>query len=312
MKKILVCGGSGFIGLNLVKFFSNKNYKVTATYKERKPKETYGASWVKADLTTLKDVKRVLKNHSIVIQCAAVTSGAKDIVSNPFLFIGDNVVMNSLLIKEAVLKKSKHFIFLSCSVMYHHSNKKLKETDYNPRKKLHKFYEGMALTKVYIENICRFYAERSKTKFSAIRHTNIYGPNDKFENVNSHFMSAAISKAKNSTKKLTVWGNGKEKRDFLYIEDFCTAIHKIIVKQKSAFELINVSYGKTFSVNDVVKKIKLIMKKSFKIFFDKRKPSIKINISVDNSKMKKMYGWKPENSINEGIKKTISWYRANY
>ena len=125
-------------------------------------------------------------------------------------------------------------------------------------------------------------------------------------------MSAAISKAKNSTKKLTVWGNGKEKRDFLYIEDFCTAIHKIIVKQKSAFELINVSYGKTFSVNDVVKKIKLIMKKSFKIFFDKRKPSIKINISVDNSKMKKMYGWKPENSINEGIKKTISWYRANY
>tara|TARA_B110000438_G_C15739248_1_gene617706 strand:- start:45 stop:983 length:939 start_codon:yes stop_codon:yes gene_type:complete len=312
MKKILVCGGSGFIGLNVVKYFTKQNYNVLATYNKNKPKKSYGAKWIKSDLTSLKQIKKVVKKTDIIIQCAAVTAGSKTMVSNPFLFISDNVIMNSLLIREAVQAKVSHFVFLSCTVMYHHSNKKLKETDYNPSRNLNKVYEGMALTKVYIENMCKFYAERSKTKFSALRHTNIYGPHDKFEKQNSHFMAAAISRSNHSSKKLVVWGEGNEKRDFLYIDDFCSAIKKIIDKQKVKFDLLNISYGKSFSVGEIVKIIKSIMKKNYKISFDKSKPSIKINILVDSSKMIKNYAWKTQNSLSTGIKKTVLWYKSNY
>ena len=312
MKKILVCGGSGFIGQNIVNYFASKNYKIFATYNTKKPKNTLGAKWIKVDLTSLKKIRKIIKKTDIIIQCAAVTAGSKKMVNQPFLFVGDNVTMNSLLMREAVLNKVRHFIFLSCSVMYHHSKKNLKEIDYDPRKKLHHVYEGMALTKVYIENMCKFYANRSKTKFSAIRHTNIYGPHDKFENSNGHFMSSIISKSKYATKKLEVWGNGKEKRDFLYITDLCSAIKNIINEQKIKYELINVSYGKAFSIANIVKKIKILMKKKYTIIFNKKKPSIKINILVDNSKMIRKYNWKPKVSINDGINKTLNWYFQNY
>ena len=311
MKKILVCGASGFIGLNLVKFFKNKNYKVIATYKTKRPKNTYGAIWIKTDLISYKNVKKIVKNCDGLIQCAAITSGAKNMVSKPFTLVGDNVIMNSLLMKTSVQNNVKHFVFLSCSVMYHHSNKNLKEADYDPTKKLHKVYEGMGLTKVYIENMCKFYAERSNTKFSVIRHTNIYGPHDKFENINAHFMSSVISRLRYASKKLIVWGEGKEKRDFLYIDDLCSAIKNIMDRQKIKFDLVNVSYGKAFSVKNIVKKIKMYMGKRYNIFFDKKKPNIKINILIDNSKMVRQYNWKPKISIDNGIKKTVSWYLNN-
>ena len=312
MKKILVCGGSGFIGLNVVKFFKNKNYKIVATYKTKRPKKRYGVTWIKADLTSQKNIKKVMRNCNTVLQCAGITSGAKNMLSKPFTLMGDNVIMNTLLIKEAVQNKIKHFVFLSCSVMYHHSNKKLKEIDYDPRRKLHKVYEGMALTKVYIENMCKFYAERSNTKFSVLRHSNIYGPYDKFENINAHFMSSMISRSKYASKKLIVWGEGKEKRDFLYIEDLCLAIKNIMNKQNIKFDLVNVSYGKAFSVKNIVEKIKVIMNKGYNILFDEKKPSIKINILIDNSKMFRKYNWKPKVSIDNGIKKTVSWYLNNF
>ena len=312
MKKILVCGGSGFIGLNVVKFFKNRNYSVVATYKTKKPKNTYNATWVKADFTSTKNMKKVMRNSNIIIQCAGITSGAKNMVSKPFMFMGDNVIMNSLLIREAIQNKIQHFVFLSCSVMYHHSNSRLKENDYDPQKKLNNVYEGMALTKVYIENICKFYAKRSNTKFSVLRHTNMYGPHDKFENINSHFMASAITKSRYASKKLILWGGGKEKRDFLYIEDLCSAIKNVIDKQKIKFDLVNIGYGKAFSIKNIVGKIRKITRKNYNIFFDKRKPSIKINILIDNSKMVKQYGWKPKTSIDDGIKKTVYWYTNNF
>ena len=312
MKKVLICGGSGFIGKNLIKYLKKKPYKIFATYKTKKPNNFNYVKWIKSDLTSKNDVEKTIKNYQIIIQCAAVTSGAKDMVTNPFSLIGDNVVMNSLVLKETIKKNIKHFIFLSCSVMYHHSKKKLKEKDYDPKKKLNKIYEGMALSKVYIENMCKFFSERSKTKFTVLRHTNIYGPYDKFENKKSHFMASTITKARYAKKKLEVWGNGNEKRDFLYVDDLCSAIECVLKKQKNSFELLNISYGKMFSIKEIVKKVKKIIKKNYQILFDTTKPTININISVDNNKVIQQYKWKPKNKIDDGIRKTISWYLKNY
>lgn len=312
MKKILVCGGSGFIGKNIINYFNKKPYKIFATYNSKIPKNFSHVNWIKSDLTSKNDVRKTIKNYDVIIQCAAVTAGVKDMISNPFSLIGDNVIMNSLILNEVVKKNVKNFIFLSCSVMYHHSNKNLKENDYQYKKKLNKTYEGLALSKVYVENMCKFFSKRCKTKFSILRHTNTFGPYDKFESAKSHFMASAITKANHANKKIEVWGSGNERRDFLYIDDLCSAVENILKKQKNKFELLNISYGKTFSIKEIVKKIKKIMKKNYKIVFDKTKPTININISVDNSKALKKYGWKPMKLIDDGIKETASWYLKNF
>ena len=183
MKTILICGATGFIGKNLLKFYSNKGYKIKATYFKRGPlyDEYPDVNWVYCDLRDTTQVKKVLEGVNIVLQFAATTTGAKDIVSKPYIHVTDNALMNSVLLRESFECGVEHFIFPSCTVMYQKSNEALKESDYNPSDEILPFYYGAGHTKVYLENMCRFYARLVKTKHSVLRHSNIYGPYDKFD-----------------------------------------------------------------------------------------------------------------------------------
>ena len=101
MKKIIILGGTGFIGKNLLIHYSKKkNYKVYATYFRSEKFYLNNVTWIKADLRIEKNVKKVTKNIDIVIQAAATTSGAKDVVNSPYIQVKDNAIMNSLLLRS--------------------------------------------------------------------------------------------------------------------------------------------------------------------------------------------------------------------
>ncbi len=313
--KILICGATGFIGSNILKEYDNSKNLIYATYFKTKPKyRSENIKWRKVDLTKKEDVKKIMINFDIVFQCAAFTSGVEDMSKNPFLFITDNIIMNSLILQEAINKKINHFIFLSCTVMYHHSSKQLKENDLNPKKDIHPNYAGIAKLKLYIESLCEFYSKNSNTKFSILRHSNLYGPNDKFFSNKSHFMAAIISRIiklkKNET--LEVWGSGNEKRDFLHIHDFLRALKMIIKKQKSNYEIFNVCFGKQYSIREIIDKLTSNNILKNKVKFLKNKPTIKVNILVSNSKIKKIIGWQPTEKIETSIIKTLDWVKYNY
>ena len=119
MKTILICGATGFIGRNLTEYFSKKEgYKVRAVYHLRPPVEQDGVEWIYADLNNKEDVKKVVEGVDIVLQYAATTSGAGDIVSRPYIHVTDNAVMNSLILRECYESGVGHFVFPSCTVMY--------------------------------------------------------------------------------------------------------------------------------------------------------------------------------------------------
>ena len=102
--------------------------------------------------------------------------------------------MNSYLFRAAFEHKVKHVIFFSCTVMYPSSEHALKETDFDANKALYPRYFGVGNTKLYIEKMCEFYAGISDTKFTAIRHSNIYGPHDKFDLERSHVFGEQLQK----------------------------------------------------------------------------------------------------------------------
>ena len=120
MKNILICGATGFIGRNLLEFYYAQNkYKIRATYFNSTPLEGYdGVEWVHCDLRDPIQVKNILNGIDIILQFAATTSGAKDIINKPYIHVTDNVVMNSLLLREAFEQSIEHFVFPSCTIMY--------------------------------------------------------------------------------------------------------------------------------------------------------------------------------------------------
>lgn len=313
MKNLLICGATGFIGKNLVLHYSKKKiYKVFAVYNNKKPFKCKGVRWIKCDLRDESKVSNLIKDKQIVIQAAATTSGAKDIVNKPYIHVTDNAVMNSYILRSCYEHKVKNFIFFSCTVMLKSQKKPQTEKEFNLNNKIYPNYFGVGWTKIFIEKQCEFYSKISNTKFTVIRHSNIYGPHDKFDLEKSHFFGATINKVLNNKNgKIIVWGKGNEERDILYIDDLVRFVDLSIKNQKKNYELFNCGYGKSFKVIDIIKKIIKFSKKKIVIENDLTKKSLSTYLSLNCAKSKKVIGWKKKNSIDIGILKTIKWYLKN-
>ena len=306
---IIVCGGNGFIGYNILEeLIKNKNYNVYATF-NHSHKKLKKVKWIKANLLNEKKVKKILKNKDIVIQAAAVTTGSKDIIKRPYIHITNNIVMNTLLLRSSYENHVRHFIFFSCTVMYNssslfHTEKSKNIIDENSN------YFGVGNMKMYIEKQCLFYSKLKRTKFSILRHSNIYGPHDKFDANTSHVLPNFLNKALNKKKKFQIWGNGKSIRDYLYVKDLFECVKILISKQQKNFEIYNVGSENPISILNLAKKILSIANQKKEIRFVKNDYSIDNQIKINTKKIKSL-NWKPNNSLDDGIEKTLNWYKDN-
>tara|TARA_B100001093_G_scaffold513952_1_gene586943 strand:+ start:3191 stop:4138 length:948 start_codon:yes stop_codon:yes gene_type:complete len=314
MKTILICGATGFIGRNLLEYYYKQGkYKIIATHYNRPIIDGYsGVKWVNIDLRDPIAVKSILNGVDIVLQFAATTSGSKDIITRPYIHVTDNAVMNSLLLRECYEQNIEHFVFPSCTVMYQPSDKALSENDWNGNDEIFPTYFGVGNTKVYIEKMCEFFSRLGKTKHTVMRHSNMYGPYDKYDLERSHMFGATITKVMTSQNgKVNVWGTGEESRDLLYVDDLVGFVDAAINNQKSDYELFNVGLGKATQVKDVVSKIITHSGKDLEMVHDLSKPTIPTSLFLNCKKAKDLLDWEPRTTLDEGIKKTIKWYKEN-
>ena len=315
-KKILVCGATGFMGRNIAEYFDKKDgYEVYAVGLNRTLPDWPSTHFFKANLTSREQVESLFEKHKfdVVVQAAATTSGSKDILERPYLHVTDNAVMNSLILQACYDYGVGHFLFLSCGVMYNPDRSPVTEKDFYLDEGIFDKYFGVGCTKVYIEKMCKFFAGLGRTKHTVIRHSNTYGPYDKYDLEKSHMFGATITKvmtAKNGDE-IIVWGDGSTERDLLYVDDVVDFIYKAIEKQENLYELYNVGYGESISVKDIVEKIIKISGKSLTIKHDLDKPSINTKLALISDKAFQDLGWKHQTSIEEGIGKTIKWFREN-
>lgn len=310
--KVLICGATGFIGRNFVEQLSQRaDLDVHAVRFKRDEYACENVTWHQADLRNPADIERVLAGVDILIQAAATTSGAKDIVSRPYIHVTDNAVMNSYLFRSAFEQKVKHVIFFSCTVMYQSSDIALKETDFDANKALHPRYFGVGNTKLYVEKMCEFYAGISETKFTAIRHSNIYGSHDKFDLERSHVFGATVTKVMSAKDKIVVWGTGEEERDLLHIDDLINFVELAIAKQPEKYRLYNCGLGQAIPIKNLVEKIVQASGKQLAIEHDLSQPTIKTSLYLDCGLAKSELGWAPKVSLDDGIKRTLAWWTEN-
>lgn len=310
--KLLICGATGFIGRNLAETLARKGeYEITAVAHHRPAFSCGDIRWIEADLTRAEDADRAVAGQDIVIQAAAATSGAKIITGAPWVHVTDNAVMNSLLLRAAHAHAVKHFVFFSCTIMYANSPHPQAETDFDPCRELEPKYFGAGWTKLYVERMCEFFARQGRTRHTAIRHSNVFGPHDKFDLETSHVLGATVTKALTATDRLRIWGSGEECRDFLYVDDLVAFVEAALARQTTPFGLYNAGSETSVSVNRLARTILSLAERNLPIEHDLGAPTIPVTIRLDCTKAARELGWKPKTSLEEGLARTIAWWRAN-
>lgn len=308
--RILVCGGTGFIGRNLVEHFAaDDRYEVVATHFRRPPPPVRRTRWIQADLRDPAAVDRAVQGVDVVVQAAAVTSGVGDVFTRPHIHIADNAVMNSYLFRSAHECGVRHVVFFSCTVMLPTSQRPLKEEEFDANAEIHPRYFGPAWTKIYAEKMCEFYSRLGPTKFTAVRHSNVYGPHDKFDLERSHVLGATVTKVMTSPDVVTVWGSGEESRDFVYIDDLVELVQRTIERQTRPFAVYNCGAGVPVTINALVSQIVSTSGKSLEIRHDLSRPSVTVSPCLDCGKAERELGWRPRVSLGEGLARTLAWWR---
>tara|TARA_Y100000310_G_scaffold345655_1_gene467785 strand:+ start:6649 stop:7635 length:987 start_codon:yes stop_codon:yes gene_type:complete len=320
-KKVLVTGASGFIGTNMMIALKDlkENLRLCAHVSEIKVRqeEVFDCEMVLySDLTDKVRCEAIVKDIDIVIHCAAVTHGAKFMVENPQGLVVDNTVMNTYLLDAAYKAGVKKFVFISSGAVYPEYIGEFEDEnilincyeavgDVNDPPDC---YFGVAHMKRYGEKLCEFYSTKVKNPMQClvIRPSNVFGPYDDFDPDTSHVMASLIRKYCEKQNPFEVWGDGKDVRDFIYIDDFINDV-LALTEKVDEFDIFNVAYGEGFSINEILN-VGLCV---HDISYLKGKPSTVKKRLLDVSKINKVLGKRKKTNLLDGIQKTIEWYKEN-
>jgi nucleoside-diphosphate-sugar epimerase len=294
-------------------FAAREDVEVTGTYHRSEPPGHPDIHWVRADLTQRGDVERVVRGMDIVIQAAATTSGARDIVHSPATHVTDNAVMNALLFRACFEQRVGQVLFFSCTTMYPSGDRPLREADFDANAEIYAPYFGGAWTKVYNEKMCAFYAAQGGGRWTVLRHSNIYGPYDKYDLERSHVFGATVTKVMTASEgqAIVVWGDGSQARELLHVDDLKACVAAVLDRQTDPFALFNVGCGHAICIRDLVQRIVALSGRALEITFDTSKPVVNTRLCLDCTQARQLLDWEPRVSLDEGIRRTLAWYREN-
>ncbi|MDA9167834.1 NAD(P)-dependent oxidoreductase [Candidatus Pelagibacter sp.] len=310
MKKILVTGGSGFIGTNFLKSIASQFSEVRSNYfKNEKFFRVDKVNYIKADLEDISECKKICKEIDVVVMCAANSSGAGVMEKTPLVHLTPNIRMNLNMLEAAYECGVKKFIFISSNTVYPHVDFAVKETD--SQYSFFEKYHVVGWMKKFTEEVCEIYSKKIKDKMTTIivRPGNLYGPYDKFDVEKSKVIASLIRKVVEKQNPINVWGDGEDIKDFLYIDDFIDGLKKIVFNINS-FETLNLASGKGITIKEILKMIIRIEKaENLKVEFDKSKPTMIPKRLIDISKAEKIINFSPSTSMENGLVKTIKWFK---
>ena len=287
MKNILITGGAGFIGSNLSSFLINKKFNITIVddLSTGKKSNVSGKkiNFFKKDVININTLK-INKKIDIIIHLAAraeilITQKQESIYAKA------NIQSLQSALNFASRNSIKKFIFASSASIYGDTKNKPINENYIPGPK--HFY---GYTKLVGEEMIKHYSRIHNFNYTIFRFFNIYGNN-------SNAVVAKFIAQKLQKKKITIYGTGKQKRDFLHIDDLSRAILKSIKIKKSNNQTYNLGSSKPTSIIDLKN---IISKSNDHVFLERRSDDIEISIS-NIEKIKRHLKWKPIVDIKTGV-----------
>ena len=301
--KIFVAGHKGLVGSAIVRKLKSKGFKNILISEKSK-----------LDLTNQNSVLSFLKKNKpkFIFIAAAKVGGIYSNNKYRAEFIQSNLSIQTNIIHSSYLCGIKDLIFLGSSCVYPRMCKQPIKEKYLLNGELEKTNEAYAIAKIAGIKMCESYNHQYNTNYKSLMPTNTFGPNDNYDQLNSHFFPSLIRKiheVKNKNKKeLVLWGDGSPKREVIYVDDIADAC-VYFMNKKFKGSMINIGTGKDYSIKEYAKIIlKLIIpNKKIKIKYDKSKPNGTPRKVMDVSLAKK-YGWKSKIDLRKAIRLTYNDY----
>ena len=313
MKKVLITGAGGFIGGHLVSKLIKKKYKVVCV--DIKPKKDWfqffkAANNYSADLNNFSNCLKYTKDVDYVFNLSCNMGGMGFIETNKAACM-TSVLINTNLLRASKINKVKRYFFSSSACVYN-ANKQKKAN--NPALREEDAYpadpeDGYGWEKLFSERMCRHYEEDFGLQVRVARLHNVYGPYGTYSGGREKAPAAIcrkISKAKIENKnKIDVWGDGKQTRSFMFIDDCIDGILKIFFSKYS--HPINLGSSERVSINQMIRIIEKISAFSVKKNYLLNKPKGVRGRSSDNKLIKKIIGWEPNTKLQKGLENTYNW-----
>lgn len=309
-KNVLVTGGAGFLGHALIQQLLDQGAFVRATvYRERTLALAHArAEVVPCDLTQPTECDRVVRDMDIVLHAAAHVRGIKGQQASR-----DGVVLKNLHLAVNMIEAScragvDRFGWIGSSTVYPDAPHPFREEEAFQGDPPDAYF-GIGWVKRYGEKLCAYFHRSSKTRFAIVRSGAIYGPHERFSVEDGHVLPALIVKAVQRLDPFPVWGDGRDVRDFVYVEDFADGFLRAVDRHALA-DPINIATGVGSSIADAVRLVLACEGYQPSIVYQRDQPSVNKIRRLDVSKARRLLDFEAATSLEDGLRKTVEWYKS--
>ena len=297
--RVYVAGHKGLVGSAIVRNLKGRGYNNISS--------ATSDHW---DLRIRHDVDTFFRinNPEYVFLAAAKVGGIHANNKYPAEFIHDNLMIQTNVIDAAYRNGVKKLVFLGSSCIYPKMAKQPISEDALMTGPLEPTNDAYATAKIAGIRMCRAYRQQYGFNAISLMPTNLYGPNDNFDLLNSHVLPAMIRKFHEATDKVTLWGDGSAMREFLHVDDLAEACYTCMEKYDEP-EPINIGTGEDVTIKELAETVADVVGNR-KIKWDTSKPNGTPRKVLNVNKLKSL-GWNPTINLREGIKSTYEWYKEH-
>ena len=309
-KKVVVTGGSGFVGSNFLLELLERGADIT-THTHIRPMEIQDEriKLVKnIDLFKLDDCVKLLEGADYVIHCGGYITNPSEVRTNVRVLL-NNINSTANVLEAAAKCGLKGYLDINSSTGYPDRRYPITEDEYWDDEP-HEAYFGYGWMRRYREKLMEFVSGFSDLKIALGRGTAMYGPHDNFNPKTCHVIPALINRVLSGEDPFVVWGTPDVVRDFLYVRDVVDGALLVLEKGES-MKPYNIGAGTAITVGDIVDSVLRATNKNPKVVYDETKPTTIPFRMVSTERIKTELGFEPKWTFEEGIKKTVDWYVDN-
>ncbi len=301
---IYVAGHRGMVGSAVVRALRARGYRNLLV-----------RSRAELDLTDQRAVRDFFSLHTpqAVILTAARVGGIHANATRPGAFIRDNLLIQTNVIDAAHRSGVGKFVFLGSSCVYPRLARQPIKEEYLLTGELEPTNEPYAIAKIAGLKMCEAYRREFGFNAISVMPTNLYGPGDNFDLLESHVMPALIRRFHEARRRadasVTVWGSGTPRREFLHVDDLADAV-AFLLESYEGESAVNVGWGEDVTVRELALLIARVAGFQGQVLFDPTKPDGTPRKLLDISRLARL-GWRPQIRLELGVERTYAWFQEH-